>query len=230
MRRSVGGRHILGGDTSAGCFHRVGAVGCHRHLQLVRGVIESLTAATAGTAVVVGVDDVHLLDDLSTFVVQQIVQRDAAKVVLAVRDGEPIPTAVQEIWRMASSTGSLCSLCRSTTPPRCCRPLWGIGGWVMPDGPDTQLIQHRREVICHVGLEPCPARPDPLRSHESIRGEGVSRIEHGRARQAGGHERRPHLPLLREQRRHRRGPRRHGRWNRCGVLGSPYAPTMWWRR
>jgi len=68
-------------------------------VQLVRGVIESLTAAPAGTAVVVCVDDVHLLDDLSTFVVQQIVQRGAAKLVLTVRDGEPIPAAVQEIWR-----------------------------------------------------------------------------------------------------------------------------------
>jgi DNA-binding CsgD family transcriptional regulator len=68
-------------------------------VQLVRGVIESLTAAPTGTTVVVGVDDVHLLDDLSTFVVQQIVQRGAAKLVLTARDGEPIPAAVQEIWR-----------------------------------------------------------------------------------------------------------------------------------
>src|SRR6478609_9201010 len=69
-------------------------------VQLVRGVIESLTAAPAGTTVVVGVDDVHLLDDLSTFVVEQIVQRGAAKVVFTVRDGEPVPAAVQEIWKV----------------------------------------------------------------------------------------------------------------------------------
>src|SRR4051812_18756856 len=68
-------------------------------VQLVRGVIESLTAAPAGTTVVVGVDDVHLLDDLSTFVVEQIVQRGAAKLMLTVRDGEPVPPAVQEIWQ-----------------------------------------------------------------------------------------------------------------------------------
>jgi DNA-binding CsgD family transcriptional regulator len=70
-------------------------------VQLVRGVIESLTAAPADTTVVVGVDDVHLLDDLSAFVVQQIVLRGAAKVVLTMRDGEPIPAAVQEIWRVS---------------------------------------------------------------------------------------------------------------------------------
>ncbi|WP_029114395.1 LuxR family transcriptional regulator [Mycobacterium sp. URHB0044] len=67
-------------------------------VQLVRGVIESLTAAPSGASVLLVVDDVHRLDDLSTFVVQQVVQRGAAKVVLTVRDGEPVPAAVQEIW------------------------------------------------------------------------------------------------------------------------------------
>src|SRR5258705_8197849 len=67
-------------------------------LQLVRGVIESLTSAPRGRTVVVGVDDAHLLDDLSTFVLHQIVQRRAAKVVLTIRDGEPVPAAVREVW------------------------------------------------------------------------------------------------------------------------------------
>ena len=62
-------------------------------------MIESLTAASPGTTVVVGVDDVHLLDDLSTFVVHQIVQRAAAKLVLTVRDGEPMPAGIQELWK-----------------------------------------------------------------------------------------------------------------------------------
>ncbi|MBV8787549.1 MAG: AAA family ATPase [Mycobacterium sp.] len=68
-------------------------------VQLIRGVIESLTAASSGAAVVVCVDDVHLLDDLSIFVVHQIVQRGAAKVILTLRDGEPIAVALQEIWQ-----------------------------------------------------------------------------------------------------------------------------------
>jgi DNA-binding CsgD family transcriptional regulator len=67
-------------------------------VQLLRGVIESLTAASSGTTVVVCVDDVQLLDDLSIFVVHQIVQRAAAKVILTLRDDEPIAAAVQEIW------------------------------------------------------------------------------------------------------------------------------------
>jgi DNA-binding CsgD family transcriptional regulator len=68
-------------------------------VQLVRGVIESLTATARGTTAVVGVDDVHLLDDLSTFVLHQIVQRRAAKVVLTLRDGEPISAGTQELWK-----------------------------------------------------------------------------------------------------------------------------------
>lgn len=68
-------------------------------VRLVRGVIESLTAAAPGATVVVGVDDVHLLDDLSTFVLHQLVQRRAAKVVLTVRDGEPIDPGTQELWK-----------------------------------------------------------------------------------------------------------------------------------
>jgi DNA-binding CsgD family transcriptional regulator len=66
-------------------------------LQLVRGVIDSVTSASPGTRVVLGVDDVHLLDELSTFVLHQIVQREAAKVVLTVREGERIPTEMYEV-------------------------------------------------------------------------------------------------------------------------------------
>ena len=64
-------------------------------VQLLRGVIESLTVASSGATVVVAVDDVQLLDDLSTFVVHQIVQRGAAKVLLTVLDGEPISATLE---------------------------------------------------------------------------------------------------------------------------------------
>ncbi|MBX7431511.1 tetratricopeptide repeat protein [Mycobacterium sp. Y57] len=71
-------------------------------VQLLRGVISALTAAPSGEPVVVFVDDVHLLDDLSTFVVHQIVQRGAARLILTVLDGKPIPAAVQEIWKVGA--------------------------------------------------------------------------------------------------------------------------------
>jgi DNA-binding CsgD family transcriptional regulator len=67
-------------------------------LELVGTVIESLSSTSEGTTAVVGVDDVHLLDDLSAFVLHQLVQRRAAKLVLTVRDGEVIPAVVQEVW------------------------------------------------------------------------------------------------------------------------------------
>lgn len=82
-----------------GAFTEWAQSGVTDTIQLVHGVIESLTAAAPGTRVVVAVDDVPLLDDLSTFVVEQIVKRDAAKVVLTVRDGVTVPAAVGEIWR-----------------------------------------------------------------------------------------------------------------------------------
>jgi DNA-binding CsgD family transcriptional regulator len=66
-------------------------------LQLVRGVIDSLTTTPEGSDIVLGVDDAHLLDDLSVFVLHQIIQRRAAKVVLTIRDGEPVPPGLNEM-------------------------------------------------------------------------------------------------------------------------------------
>ncbi|MEN4401102.1 LuxR C-terminal-related transcriptional regulator [Mycolicibacterium senegalense] len=62
---------------------------------LVGRVIEGLTSTSEGRPVVVGVDDAHLLDDLSGFVLQQIVQRRAAKLVLTVRTGTSLPDSVR---------------------------------------------------------------------------------------------------------------------------------------
>ncbi len=68
------------------------------NLELIRGAIGSLTSSPSGKPVVLGVDDVTLLDDLSTFVVHQIIQRRSAKVVLTIRQGEAIPAGVRELW------------------------------------------------------------------------------------------------------------------------------------
>lgn len=68
-------------------------------LQLVRGVIAALTDHSGGADVVIGVDDAHLLDDLSAFVLHQVVLRGAAKVVITVRRGEPAPDAVRSLWK-----------------------------------------------------------------------------------------------------------------------------------
>lgn len=70
-------------------------------LHLVRGVVDALTSAPEGTQVVIGIDDVHQLDDLSTFVLHRIVQLGAAMLVLTVRDGDPVPAATRELWTAA---------------------------------------------------------------------------------------------------------------------------------
>jgi DNA-binding CsgD family transcriptional regulator len=68
------------------------------NLELIRSAIASLTSSPTGKTVVLGVDDVALLDDLSTFVVHQIIQRRAAKVVLTIREGDSIPAGVRQLW------------------------------------------------------------------------------------------------------------------------------------
>jgi DNA-binding CsgD family transcriptional regulator len=111
-------REALGGASARGCDVRwVVGTSCGRgiplgalvswpglvgddSLQLVSGVLDSLAEASSAGAVVVGVDDPHLLDDLSMFVLDQIVQRGVAKLLLTLRDDEPIPVAAQELWKL----------------------------------------------------------------------------------------------------------------------------------
>lgn len=66
-------------------------------LRVVRGVVRALTSAAKGTPVVIGVDDVNLLDELSAFVLHRIVQRRAATLVLTVRDRAPVADGTREV-------------------------------------------------------------------------------------------------------------------------------------
>lgn len=66
---------------------------------LVGRVIDAMTSgSTPHRPTIVGVDDAHHLDDLSAFVLQQIVARRAAKLLLTMRDGSALPDAVQGAW------------------------------------------------------------------------------------------------------------------------------------
>nr|WP_200902748.1 LuxR family transcriptional regulator [Mycobacterium sp. EPa45] len=100
--RGFEGRWVVGASSARsiplGAFTAWTQRGATETVQLVRGVIESLTATRSSADVVVAVDDAQLLDDLSVFVLHQLVQRSAAKVILTIRDREPVPTALQEIW------------------------------------------------------------------------------------------------------------------------------------
>ena len=68
-------------------------------LQLVSNVIAKLTASPNGAPVLVVVDDARLLDDLSAFVLHQLVLRRAATVIATIRTGAPAPDAVTALWK-----------------------------------------------------------------------------------------------------------------------------------
>jgi hypothetical protein len=67
--------------------------------RLVRQATEALLAGAGRAGVVVGVDDAHLLDELSAVLVYQLVLRRAASVVLTLRAGETAPDAVTALWK-----------------------------------------------------------------------------------------------------------------------------------
>lgn len=68
-------------------------------LRLVQRAGASLVAGHGQAWVVIGVDDAHLLDRVSALLVQQMVIRQQAAVVVTVRTGEPAPDAVTALWK-----------------------------------------------------------------------------------------------------------------------------------
>jgi DNA-binding NarL/FixJ family response regulator len=67
--------------------------------RLVRLASEALLVGAGQAGVIVGVDDAHLLDELSAVLVHQLVLRRAATVVLTLRTGETAPDAVTALWK-----------------------------------------------------------------------------------------------------------------------------------
>jgi len=82
-----------------GAFTAWAPSGAADSVVLLRGVVDALTATTPKAPVVVGLDDIDLFDDLSTFVVHQIVAQRLAKVLITIRTGYPIPAVVGEILK-----------------------------------------------------------------------------------------------------------------------------------
>ncbi|WP_396915826.1 AAA family ATPase [Mycolicibacterium sp.] len=68
-------------------------------LRRVREVIDGLIGDAGRGEVIVGVDDAHLLDDLSAFTVHQLVTRRLATVILTIRSGGSPPDAITAIWK-----------------------------------------------------------------------------------------------------------------------------------
>ena len=68
-------------------------------LHLVSAVIAAITDSPDNAPVLVTVDDAHLLDDLSAFVLHQLARRHAAKVIATLRSGERAPDTVTALWK-----------------------------------------------------------------------------------------------------------------------------------
>ncbi|HZU49341.1 MAG TPA: AAA family ATPase [Mycobacterium sp.] len=67
--------------------------------QLLRNARAALVPRAPQALVVIGVDDAHLLDDLSALLVHQLVSQRVATVVVTVRSGEPAPDAITALWK-----------------------------------------------------------------------------------------------------------------------------------
>src|SRR3978361_1058399 len=68
-------------------------------LQTVGSAINAMAASPEGGPVLVVVDDARLLDNLSAFVLHQLVLRHAVTVIATVRTGAPAPDAVTGLWK-----------------------------------------------------------------------------------------------------------------------------------
>lgn len=99
-------------------------------LNLVSEVVTAMTAG-AGRPVLMSVDDAHLLDELSEFVVHKLVADGLARVIITVRSGERVPRAITQLWQ----SGRLLRLdLESLSCEDCDRLLTaGLGAPVAPD-------------------------------------------------------------------------------------------------
>lgn len=68
-------------------------------VQAVGQVINELMRGAGPRPCIVVVDDAHLLDDTSAFMLQQLVDRRLASLVLTVCSGAAVPDAVSALWR-----------------------------------------------------------------------------------------------------------------------------------
>jgi ATP/maltotriose-dependent transcriptional regulator MalT len=73
--------------------------GQDRRAVIFDAIVRALEHQSAQGRPVVGVDDAHLLDDASATLVHLLVTAGAARVVVTVRSGEPMPDPVVALWK-----------------------------------------------------------------------------------------------------------------------------------
>ena len=79
-------------------------------------MIRAITASPDGAPVLVVVDDARLLDNLSAFVLHQLVLRRSATVIATIRTGAPAPDAVTALWKDGLLRRWICSRWRGRNP------------------------------------------------------------------------------------------------------------------
>lgn len=77
--------------------HLVGSTGSRDATALLATARESLV--TQGNNNIVGVDDAHLLDELSATLLHQIAVEQSGRILATIRTGEPVPDAVTSLWK-----------------------------------------------------------------------------------------------------------------------------------
>ena len=76
--------------------HRIPATGSRDPLAVLTAARESIIT---GPDTVIGVDDAHLLDELSSTLLHQIAIEHAGRIVATIRSGERVPDAVTALWK-----------------------------------------------------------------------------------------------------------------------------------
>ncbi|MQA12300.1 MAG: AAA family ATPase [Pseudonocardiaceae bacterium] len=68
-------------------------------IRLLRRAMDTLLANPGPGGVLIGIDDAHLLDDVSALLVHQLALRRSATLVVTLRSGEPTPDAITALWK-----------------------------------------------------------------------------------------------------------------------------------
>ncbi|OWY62666.1 hypothetical protein B7486_57200, partial [cyanobacterium TDX16] len=74
-------------------------VAAERGVAMLQQAREGLQEIAGDRPLLLVVDDAQLLDDASALLLQQLVQADAAFVVVTIRSGEPVPDPVVSLWK-----------------------------------------------------------------------------------------------------------------------------------
>jgi len=70
-----------------------------QQVNVVVSLIDAMIAAAGDARMLVTIDDAHLLDEVSAFVVHQLVRRGLATVIATVQAARPVPETLSALWK-----------------------------------------------------------------------------------------------------------------------------------